>query len=101
MNQRNKIGEDGYAEYGRRLNSFISLLDPKHFNDRDKLAIMEEIVRRDRYTYQTTRESVFASIWKNYSTQMTQDRQEMMDILKRSNLPGAQDLAKRLEEGTL
>lgn len=101
MNQRNKIGEEGYAEYGRRLNSFISLLDPKHFNDRDKLAIMEEIVKRDRYSYQTTKESVFASVWKNYSTQMTQDRQEMMDILKRSNLPGAQDLAKRLEEGTL
>ena len=101
MNQRNKIGEEGYAEYGRRLNSFISLLDPKYFNDRDKLQIMEEIVKRDRYSYQTTRESIFANVWKNYSTQMTQDRQEMMGILKRTNLPGAQNLAKRLEEGTL
>ena len=101
MNQRNKAGEDGYTEYGRRLNSFISILDDKYFNERDKLAIMEEVIKRDRYSFTTTRESVFASVWKNASDQMTQDRQVVLDTLNRSNLPQAKELAKSIEEGKL
>jgi hypothetical protein len=101
MNQRNKVGEEGYDIYAKRLNSFISLLDEKHFNQQDKYKIMEEIIKKDRYSFQTTRESVFASYWARFSDQMTNDRQMTLDILKRSNLPKAQDLADKLEKGEL
>lgn len=101
MNQRNKVGEEDYEIYGKRLNSFISLLDDKHFNQMDKIAVMEEIVKLDKYSFNNTRESVFASYWKRYSDQMTQDRQTTLDILKRSELPKAKELADKLEKGGL
>lgn len=101
MNQRNKVGEDDYEVYGKRLNSFISMLDPKYFNQMDKIAVMEEIVKLDKYSFNKTRESVFASYWARYSEQMTQDRQITLDILKRSELPKAKELADKLEKGEL
>src|SRR3990167_2261597 len=101
MNQRHKVGEDDFNMYNRRLNSFMSMFDEKEFNKQDKYAMMEEIVKLDRYSFQTNRESVFASYWARYSEQMTNDRQVGLDILKRSNLPKAKEYADKLEKGKL
>lgn len=101
MNMKHKAGEEDYDIYMRRLNSFMSTLDPKYFNEMDKIEVMEEITKLDRRSFTETRQSVFASIWARHSSEMTKDREIAMDILKRSELPQAKELATALEEGKL
>lgn len=101
MNQRNKIGEADWEVYGKRLNAFVSLLDPKYFTEQDKFDVMEEIVRLDRNSYTSVQASVFADFYKRTGDQMTQDRMMILDIMKRSQDPKTQEFVKLYEEGKL
>ena len=100
-NQKNKAGEEDNQIFYNRLNSFISVLDSQYFNEEDKNTVRDEILTLDRNTFITTKDSVFVNIWKNYVGQMTKDREQTMDILKRSELPEAKEIADKLEKGEL
>jgi hypothetical protein len=101
MNIRNKIGEDDFEQYANRLNSFISLLPEKQFTEQDKLELMDEIVKLDRNSYTTLKQSIFADVWKHHSNENNAAMTRVMDILRRSKNADTQNFVKLLDEGKL
>ncbi|UOF80640.1 hypothetical protein [Caudoviricetes sp.] len=100
-NQRVKGKEEDYAIKVRKLNSFISLLDPKHFSEADKVELIEEIEKLDKYSYTTLKQSILVDHWKYHQDTMTQERQQINDIMERSGDPGFRRYIEALNKGKL
>ena len=100
-NQRNKLSEDDYALKVQRLNSFISLLDPTHFSEADKLDVINEVEKLDKKNYTTIKESILVEHFKYHLEKRTQEWKQVDDILRRLPDPEVQKYIKAIDEGNL
>lgn len=100
-NQKLKGKEEDYETRVRKLNSFISLLDPKHFSESDKVELIEELEKLDKYSYTTLKQSILVDHWKYYQDEVTQERQQMNDIMERSADPELRKYIEALNKGKL
>jgi hypothetical protein len=101
MNQRTKIGEQDWEHTGKKINSFLSMLDPKDFNEQDKYDLMDEIYKLDRYSYTTMKESIIGDYVKHHAGSVTIDRQRIKDIFDHSSDEKTRQWMKDFEEGSL
>lgn len=100
-NQRVKGNEEEYDIRVRKINSFVNMLDPVHFSEADKLEVINEIEKLDKHNYTTIKQSILVDHWKYHQEKMTQERQQVNDILGRSNDPEVKRYLKALNEGNL
>jgi hypothetical protein len=106
LNQKAKLDNgvidvEAYQKGIQRFNSFINLLDPTHFDEADKIALIDQIARLDKKSYETIKQSVFMDVWKHIADHNSEEFMRTMDILRRSNDPETKKFIKALDEGTL
>ena len=93
--------EQAYAEKLRMTNSFVNLLDSKHFSAADKLNVISEMEKIDKKSYTTIKQSILVNHWKYHQEKLTKETQQTNDILNRSTDPEVQKYMKALREGNL
>lgn len=99
INQRVKGNEEEYETRVRKLNSFISLLDPVHFSEQDKLDVIGKVELLDKKSYISLKQSILVDHLKYHQDTMTQERQQKQDIINRT--PEFKEYMDALDKGKL
>jgi hypothetical protein len=104
-NQINKLKQDSdikdYEEHVKRINSFINVLDPNHFNEADKLDVIIEIENIDKKNHTSILQSIMVEHWKYHQEQRTQEWKQIDDILRRIPDPDLQKYMEALRKGNM
>lgn len=100
MNMRTKVGEKDFAQYSKRLNSFISILPEEHFSQQDKMDIVEEVLSLDRRSYIDKKQSIMMDVWSHSNQQLTEERKQAIDVLSRNPDPSIQAFIKEYRRGS-
>jgi hypothetical protein len=99
INQRVKGNEEEYETRVRKLNSFLSLLDPVHFSEQDKLDVIGKVELLDKKSYISLKQSILVDHLKYHQDTMTQERQQKQDIINRT--PEFKEYMDALDKGKL
>lgn len=101
-NQRVKGKEDDYANRIAKLNSFMSMMeDSTEFSQADKMKVIELFEAIDKKNRVSVNQSVLQQAWQYRLDEMTQDRQQIEDIMNRTQDPTTQQFIKAMKEGNL
>lgn len=92
LSLKDKIGDPEYNEHRRRINVLMSSI-PTEYKDE----IMDEVLRTDRESYTTKKESILFYIRDNIKYGMDNNIKKMVADLKTSNSKEDQQFLRRLE----
>lgn len=100
MNIRTKIGEQEWENRATQINAFMSLL-PSTYTNQHKVMIIEQLMKLDRRSYTTLRESLYADILKYHRDGQGTTATKLKNNLSRSVDPKTQEFLKLYKEGKL